>query len=191
MFNSPILDVAIGMIFVYLLLSLLATAAQEVIASQTRDRGKLLRQSISTLLYDDILGYTLSSRFYSHPIIKKFNIDREAPLPSYISDETFVKVLKDILPTSDAEGNLVIQSNASETVKERLELLPNSELKIMLLNFLGNRKDSERPATSAAFRRTGAAAAAAKRSFALSTPETMQTITLLRETDCSARPRFP
>ena len=42
MFGSTVLEVAIGMVFIYLLLSLIVTAASELIASFMNWRGKTL-----------------------------------------------------------------------------------------------------------------------------------------------------
>ncbi len=50
LFNSTILDVIIGLVFVYLLLSILCTAANEWVAAITRRRGEMLREGIHQLL---------------------------------------------------------------------------------------------------------------------------------------------
>lgn len=50
LFNSIILDVIIGMIFVYLLLAIVCTSANEWIATLLNARAKVLKQSIAHLL---------------------------------------------------------------------------------------------------------------------------------------------
>ena len=55
LFNSSILEVVIGVIFVYLLLSILCTSANEWAATLTRRRAKMLRQGIEQLLADQPL----------------------------------------------------------------------------------------------------------------------------------------
>ena len=50
MFNSTILDVAIGMIFIYLLLSLMCSAANEMIELMLKKRAIDLERGIRELL---------------------------------------------------------------------------------------------------------------------------------------------
>src|ERR1041384_1413680 len=50
LFNSTILEVAIGLIFVYLLLSIMCTAANEWVAAMTRRRGNTLEKGLAQLL---------------------------------------------------------------------------------------------------------------------------------------------
>ncbi len=50
LFNSTIVEVTIGVIFVYLLLSILCTSANEWVAALTRRRGEMLRKGIRQLL---------------------------------------------------------------------------------------------------------------------------------------------
>src|SRR6266480_2800068 len=117
MFNIPVLDVAIGMIFIYLLLSLIVTAAQEVIASLSSMRGAILRDSIGNMLEDAEIAFrtkkfritfpwknvqplhddSITCKFYSHPIMKRFSFNKNNPLPSYIEDKIFVDILKDVI----------------------------------------------------------------------------------------------
>ena len=44
LFNSTVLDVAIGWAFAYLLLAILSTAANELIAALLRSRSKMLKE---------------------------------------------------------------------------------------------------------------------------------------------------
>ncbi|HQT92301.1 MAG TPA: hypothetical protein PL001_09785 [Candidatus Kryptobacter bacterium] len=78
MFGSAILDVAIGLVFVFLLYSLLATAINELIASVLSLRAKMLELAIRRMLTDDSslgssLGDILYERFFSHPLINYMN----------------------------------------------------------------------------------------------------------------------
>src|SRR5436190_22299908 len=52
MFNSPVLEVAIGMIFFYLLLSLICTALNELIEAWLKNRAYDLEHGIRKLLDD-------------------------------------------------------------------------------------------------------------------------------------------
>lgn len=53
MFNSPILDVVIGLVFIFLLYSLLATAINEAIASIFGLRARMLKSAISESILSD------------------------------------------------------------------------------------------------------------------------------------------
>jgi hypothetical protein len=64
----PILDVAIGLVFVYLLLSLICTTINEGLMTQLRSRAKFLDKGILALL-----GSTEIKRdFFQHPVIRSY-----------------------------------------------------------------------------------------------------------------------
>jgi len=62
MFNSIVLDTVIGLVFVFLLYSLLATILGELIASWLGLRARMLRQAIERLLNDGYIGDTEKNR---------------------------------------------------------------------------------------------------------------------------------
>lgn len=68
MFGSEVLDVAIGLVLVFLLLSLFATAVREGLESVFKTRAVFLEAGIRELL-DDRLGNGLAKDFYEHPLI--------------------------------------------------------------------------------------------------------------------------
>ncbi len=78
--NLPvILDVAIGLVFIYLILSLLASEIQELLTTLLQWRATHLKQSIQTLLTggeldseDQKVKYILSS-LYNNPLLKGIN----------------------------------------------------------------------------------------------------------------------
>jgi hypothetical protein len=91
MFGFPILEVAIGLCFVYLLLSLICTTVNETIVALTRRRGKMLEQGIETLLGDA----GIKKELYEHPLIK--SMTQGGRKPSYISGNDFALALMDIV----------------------------------------------------------------------------------------------
>src|ERR671914_748717 len=99
MFGSSILEVAIGLVFVYLLLSLVCTTANELIAALTTWRAINLEQGIRNLL-NDPSGNALAKVFYEHPLIKGLYRD-EKRKPSYIPSRTFALTLMDIALPAD------------------------------------------------------------------------------------------
>lgn len=96
LFNSTVLDVIIGLIFVYLLLSILCTAANECVAAVTRRRGKMLKKGIHQLLQNQPDGNDeLLQAFYKHPLIASMMHDSNHP--TYLAPRTFTAVVTDLL----------------------------------------------------------------------------------------------
>jgi len=119
MFNSNVLDVAIGMIFVYLLLSLMCSAANEVIELWLKNRAADLERGLRELLKDDA-GTGLVKSLYSHHLVNglfkgEYNqalyrgwsgwVKRllgRGQLPSYIPARNFALALMDLVPRFSA-----------------------------------------------------------------------------------------
>jgi hypothetical protein len=68
MFGSSILEVAIGMIFVYLLMSLICSAANEIIEAKLKNRATDLERGIRELFNQEGGGHLVAD-FYKHPLI--------------------------------------------------------------------------------------------------------------------------
>jgi hypothetical protein len=104
MFGSAIIDIAIGIVFVFLLLSVIASTVNEIILSFLNMRGKELLAGLQTLLNDsDASG--LVDRLYNHGQIFglfKGSFDPKKPgnLPSYIPSQNFVMAFLDIIPAA-------------------------------------------------------------------------------------------
>ncbi len=93
LFGSTILEVVIGMIFVYLLLSLLCSAISEYIEAWLNFRAKDLKKGITLLLNDtDGGGVDLAQKLYSHGLIRPLYRNVNS-LPSYIPSRTFALAL--------------------------------------------------------------------------------------------------
>src|SRR5258707_2490727 len=92
MFGFPILEVAIGLCFVYLLLSLICTSTNEALAALTQRRGKMLADAIANLVGDS----GLKDQLYAHPLIRSLSKSGK-DLPSYISPQKFALALMDIV----------------------------------------------------------------------------------------------
>lgn len=76
--NLPLVfDIAIGLIFIYLILSLLASEIQELIATLLQWRAEHLKKSIEILLTGEEVDAPLNRRFadelYRSPLIKALN----------------------------------------------------------------------------------------------------------------------
>lgn len=153
MFGSAILDVAIGMVFIYLLLSLIVTSLSELVAAVLKWRSKNLEKGIRHLLSDHE-GGGLSQAISTHPLIK--SLKRSDRLPSYIPSRTFALALLDIIsnPTEALKTDLQTAINAlgsSEPVKKLQEDIGKlnvsgmtmTELKQKLQDLTNNLPESE------------------------------------------------
>src|SRR5882762_8767105 len=104
MLGSSIIDIAIGLIFVYLLLSLICSAANEVIERFSKKRAKDLEKGLSEMLRDP----TLVEDLYKHPLIYSLFPKPYKPgaanLPSYIPARNFALALMDIAAPHDEQG---------------------------------------------------------------------------------------
>ena len=63
MFGSLMLDVAIGMVLVYLLLSFVAAAVREGVETLLKERSPFLQRGVTELLHDA----DLTAALFSHP----------------------------------------------------------------------------------------------------------------------------
>ncbi|MCH7476003.1 MAG: hypothetical protein IIA27_15235 [Gemmatimonadetes bacterium] len=119
------LDVAIGMAFMFLILSLICSAIQELIAQVMNWRSAMLEEGITNLLHDpnvqDARLSNVADKIYEHPLVKK--LAREGKKPSYIPARTFAVALLDVLKDPNAAGGPLTE--AENTVKG----LPNGQLK--------------------------------------------------------------
>src|SRR6266849_6014836 len=101
MFGSNILDIAIGVVFVYLLLSLICSAINEALASMLQKRSSNLFEGIKNLLNDpEFTG--LAQQLYNHGLIDGISqnaadVNKPNLKPSYIPAAHFSLALLDIL----------------------------------------------------------------------------------------------
>lgn len=97
-----LIDIAIGLVFVYVLFSLVVTAAQEIFAALTDRRSRFLQDGIGELLHDRSLQ-GMARRLFDHPLIA--GLSRKADgRPSYIPTPFFVSALVDAIGGSDGTG---------------------------------------------------------------------------------------
>jgi hypothetical protein len=114
LFGSTILEVAIGLVFVYLLLAIICTSLNEWIAGILGLRAKTLELGIHQLLDqqpkpakpgDPATAATnkdwLIAEFYKHPLVTGMKKGDEHP--SYIPARTFATTLMDIVSGSETQ----------------------------------------------------------------------------------------
>jgi hypothetical protein len=107
--SFPLLDIAIGLSFVYLLLSLICSSVNEGIESFLRNRANDLEAGIRNLLSDkpgswwasvlpwvnSIENKSITREFYRHPLIRNL-FQYEVKLPTYIPARNFALALMDM-----------------------------------------------------------------------------------------------
>ena len=162
MFNNIALDVFIGLVFIFLLYSLLATIIQEFIATCLAFRAKVLEKAILRMLEDgktttklqygdriqgflhllglqDILkGKTVAPWFYAHPLIKCLAEDNYYSKPAYLDAANFSKVMVDLLKGFGFPESQMIQTIHNSIMEGKIYKLP--------INLaLDNRPHAEQP----------------------------------------------
>jgi hypothetical protein len=113
------LTIVIGIVFVMLLFSLLATSIMELLAGVFALRGKHLLLAITNMIGD------VTQAFRVHPFFEQLSLadlkGKSTALPSYINSGTFSAVLTDIL-----------NINFAEEIEPRLAMLPEGKMKDLL-----------------------------------------------------------
>ena len=122
MFGSQILDVGIGVIFVFILTSTMCTVIREGMDAWLKTRAAFLEYGIREMLHDKP-GQGLAKSFFNHPLIFSLFANEYTPgsatrrpsaftkggtLPSYIPTRNFALALMDIVargPITDASNS--------------------------------------------------------------------------------------
>ncbi len=127
MSGFPVLDVAIGLAFVYLLLALICTTVMEWIAQIGKMRGKMLERSVQQLFDEESSpNAVITKAFFKHPLIQALRSPER--LPSYIPGTVFAKALRDVLVRGQAERAAAgQQGEMSAGLKQSLEALARKD----------------------------------------------------------------
>ncbi|WP_254175058.1 hypothetical protein [Planktothrix pseudagardhii] len=149
--NFPaMLDVAIGLFFIYLILSLLASGIQELIATILEWRAKQLKEAIKILLGDNEASdpsaqqaQKIADDLWNHPLIQSLNqrkIRRSSFGPSYISSKMFAAALLEVLKTDydlDISGTM---NGIVESINQNKKLDPEIRRRIYSIALIAQRK---------------------------------------------------
>jgi hypothetical protein len=146
LFDSTVLDVAVGLMFVYLLLALLCTTVNEWIAGLLGTRSKLLEKGIGQLLdsqslTDKTAKNQFLDEFYKHPLITGM-MQGKTP-PSYLSARAFAAAVMDIV-TPKNPGSITF-ADLEDGIKD----LPDGDVKTALLALVQNAHGQLQAAQSA------------------------------------------
>lgn len=126
MFGSTILDVAVAIVFIYLLMSLVVSAINELIAALLKSRAKNLVKGIQALLQDPSqTGWV--ARLYEHPLVESLSPPNSKP--SYIPSRTFALALLDLIAPATIDGTRTLadlktgMANLPESLQRTLTTL--------------------------------------------------------------------
>jgi len=129
MLGLQTLDIAIGLVFIYFVLSIICTAANEMIAGWLKLRAENLEDGIRNLLKDPQKP-ELAEKFLAHPLIK--SLCRGDKKPSYIPPRTFALTILDVIAPAKTDG-----SRYFSDIRSAISQLPEkSDIRNTLLIFL-------------------------------------------------------
>jgi hypothetical protein len=156
MLNSSIIDIVIGLVFIYLLYSLLATIIQEVIASYFNFRAKILERAVFRMLEDENRFHSkfrnvlylfnktrngghpnsISWQYYKHPLILFLGESDCHGKPAYINKETFSKVIIDLLRGKDVSPGDDIKLLIQQSLNDKKTNWGNAKISDQTLSYL-------------------------------------------------------
>jgi hypothetical protein len=132
MFGLPILEVAVGLSFVYLLLALICTAVNETIAGITGRRADFLEKGIDSLLGDDC---DLKQKVFAHPLIASLGPKKDTK-PSYLPASKFALALTDVVTGSGKDAN------DAQALREGISGIKSASVKTSLSAVLADSNDT-------------------------------------------------
>jgi hypothetical protein len=133
MLGNAMLDVSIGLVFVFLILSLICTTINECISSVLKLRARTLRTALNDLLEDQ----TMIDAFGKTPLVRTISRVAGPVGPSYIPAPIFAASLLDAAASlTDKNGT------ASFTeIQATLDKLPECDLKHILVSHAHEAKE--------------------------------------------------
>ena len=166
MFNTSILDVAIGMVFIYLLLSLLCTATNELIELLMKKRATDLERGIRELLQPGSDSGTagIVKDIYDHPLVSGLyggtyedsgirgglRYVKRTQLPSYIPARNFALALIDtVMPDASTTA---AGADPVSNLRARLQNIENPRVQKALMS-AGRFRCGRRRARKSKYRR--------------------------------------
>lgn len=114
--DSAALDAVLGLMLLYLVLSLAASSVQEWIASLLSLRSKNLRAGMERLF-----GRSYADKVYRHPLVAR--LAKSGKAPSYVAPDTFATALLDLL-ARDKDGLLTV--SAKDGAKALADRVPET-----------------------------------------------------------------
>lgn len=124
------LTIVLGIIFILLLLSLLATTIMELVSSLLQLRGKNLERALRNMLASSDLDERILEAFKQNALYRQLSYrnGKKLSAPSYVSPQSFQSILMNIL-LEGREQNL-------ENIRGSIDKLGNQDLREVLLQLL-------------------------------------------------------
>jgi hypothetical protein len=121
MFGSNILEVVIGMVFAFLLLSMVCSAVNEFIEALIKNRARDLEEGIGQLLGDPENASKFIDNLYNHGMVNSlfkgsYPPDKQTDLPSYIPAQNFALAVMDLVKNPPLAG-ITITDNLAMALK--------------------------------------------------------------------------
>jgi len=117
----PILDVAIGIVFVFLLFSLVVSTLNEVILSFFDQRAKFLQMGLKELLGNE----NRVAQLCNHGLISAFSRTDKGNKPSYIPSGAFVTALLDLILRDWGQSNAANAQAGANAAPNPLPAIPD------------------------------------------------------------------
>jgi hypothetical protein len=139
---EALIETAIGLFFVFLLMSLVSSQVVEWFATYRRWRANELEKTVRAMLYDPITqknidkgALVLADKLYDHPLIA--SLARPGSKPSYIPAGKFALALFDVILTAGTEASTIGWARVGlEQVKNQLLAALPSAAEAELLNLI-------------------------------------------------------
>jgi hypothetical protein len=137
--GSQVLEVALGLVFIYFVFSLVCSALQELVSTILGWRAEHLERGLRQMLHGELSGErAVIDDLLDHPRIqeltKSSKLRKTKPLPSYISARTFSLTLLDtVAPPADAEQD---SEDLIARARAKVAGLPPSEFKRKLSSMI-------------------------------------------------------
>ncbi len=130
-----LLQIVIGLIFILLLLSLLATTIMELLASGLALRGRNLEKALKNMLASSEMDDSTLVAFKDNSLYRQlsYRFGRRRYAPSYMSAKSFQSILFDIVL-----GN---KEESVSNLKEKIEEVPDEDLRNVLKQLLRDGED--------------------------------------------------
>jgi hypothetical protein len=145
--GMSVIEIVIGLVFIYLLLSLFASIINEIIASSLSLRGRFLVFAIRQFIDDE--HNILSKDFLRHPFFQKisppcqFSWFRKVKLPSYLDKADFAKIFLESFLEKNSDNGFKAGIVDFEEVKANIKKLRKGGTRQYLLSLVYEAEKAE------------------------------------------------
>lgn len=127
--GSSSLEVLIGVVLLFLVLAVIASAVTEIVGQVLGLRSKTLADAIQAMLFDK----TTRDAFYAHPLIKSLSHEgqldkvlRRSQRPSYIPTDVFARALLDVISVKPLDDGTLEVIRAPQDEQLNVPELPEA-----------------------------------------------------------------